>query len=158
MDDINHRMYGRLVPDAHLRPNFDFRSTPTRSVHVFPVMDPRKVPRVPIRNTIQNGSALGSGTSGPSKGPVQGFRVNAESELRNQYFALQHGAPQGVYIPRSESDLYQVSLPENSTPVPLPHQYLQPKDQYSTTGMQQKHIGTQLFHNATQLQMRTSIE
>jgi hypothetical protein len=49
--------------------------------------------------------------------------------LRNQYFSLQHGADQGVYVPSSDSDLYKVEVDDggNTIQQPFPNLFYVPK-------------------------------
>jgi hypothetical protein len=156
LDEINNRMYMRNVAEGYnLRPNFDFRSTPTRYVNAFPIIDPRKTPIVPIQNSSPNETPVGT------RGPVMSYfmNVNKESDLRNQNSALQHGAPQGFYIPYSTSDLYVVQKPTVSHPVVQTHPDLFRRDEtYRTTGnstIQEQSIGTEVFFNNTRVQLRT---
>ena len=43
-----------------------------------------------------------------------------ETALRNQYFALQHGADQSIYVPSSTSDLYNFTAVGRQETQPYP--------------------------------------
>ena len=75
-----------------MMPIFDRRPVPTVSIQTQPTYD--------IQTTFNPGTA---------QAPWSGFatHINDESQLRNQYFALQRGAGQGVYIPPKNSDMYE---------------------------------------------------
>ena len=149
LDELNVRLSSRTMADHHNKPNFDMRSVPTRCVNVFPIVDARKRAKVAIKRTQ---------TPEFDQGSVAGMlsNIDTESALRNQYYALQHGAPQGMYIPSSQSDLYRVSVPTTSHPVVQTHPGLFERHTYRTTGnsiIERMNVGKDLFFNATQTQL-----
>ena len=90
-------------------------------------------------------------------GPVSGFinNVDQESELRNQYHALQKGAGQDVYIPSSNSDLYKVSVVSRPSEQPYPGLFeTQQFDQRNHANLAHGNIGKETFHNNTRTQLR----
>jgi hypothetical protein len=150
-DTINNKLYERNLPTASLRPNMDARSVPTRNV-LYPEYDQR------TRNTKTYLDYSLDKTFAPvqSNAPPGGFQVNTESNLRNQYFALQHGAIQGVYVPSSESDLYKNSVPTStgpSPPQPFTHLFSFPRATTEPPPLADK-IGTEVFNNCTKTQLR----
>jgi hypothetical protein len=70
------------------------------------MVDRRVAPVVSLHSYLDY-STKESFASMQSNGPVDGFlsKVNDESRLRNQYYALGSGS-QGVFVPSSNSDLF----------------------------------------------------
>ena len=104
-NDTNERIYDRNIPNAPLQPYLNCRPVQTKYA-TFPVVDPRAPftePLVirPTYNTSRNFYG------GDRNAPWSGFteRVNTESELRNQIYALQKSSA-AVYVPSESSDLY----------------------------------------------------
>ena len=79
---------------------------------------------------------------------ISGFfnNVNTESLLRNQFFALQK-SDQSVYVPSSNSDLYNVNVV--SKPVVQPHPDLFQKTEFKPFNPNVVNGGTQIFNNFT---------
>ena len=124
LDELNQRLTDRTTSNNQGKPNFDTRSVPTRNINVFPILNARKSSEISIKSSTSS------------------IDTDVESQLRNQCYTLQHGAPQGVYIPSSQSDLYQRSGTEKdrsssgsnastslttSSPIPAPHENITPK-------------------------------
>ena len=102
----NQRIYSRNIPSHMLQPYIDVRPVMTKYSY-FPIVDPRKninasLQQMPTYNVEQVFNP------GNRQAPFSGFatNVNLESELRNQIYALQK-CSQSVYVPSSNSDLYQ---------------------------------------------------
>lgn len=169
-DDIDKRIYERtLATDIKLRPNFDPRPVDTRHI-LYPIVPSisrqseevskttTKTSQIPIREYLEYDITK---VFSPiqSKAPIEGYlhNVNTESSLRNQFFGIQHGAIQSVYIPSSNSDLYRPTVPFHHNEVVQPFPLLFEKDTYTTTGNNQIYnssIGKNIFNNATKQQMR----
>ena len=158
VDELNNRITMRNVPDSPLEPNFDIRPVSTKYSH-FPIMDRQPVlkeqPRVYPNHRLRNNFNPGN-----DKAPVSGYfsNVDLETNLRNQNFALQHGAPQGVYIPTSESELYKVHVV--SRPEPQPHSGLFSQQTFSNEihpNLQNSQIGSDKFFNHTRTQLRNTM-
>lgn len=156
LESINSEIYERNKPDSSLRPNFDFRSIPTRYSQQ-PVLD-RRQSTVPIRQ--YNEYSMENEFAGvQSNAPISGFKVESESVLRNQFFALQHGADQGIYVPSSNSDLYKVQVPSWSNPYEQKHPDLFLRNTYTSSSnnyIDNSNIGKDKFNNNTRTQMRNS--
>ena len=92
-----------------------------------------------------------------NKAPGAGFfnNVNTESLLRNQFFALQK-SDQSVYVPPSNSDLYNVNIV--SRPTVQPHPDLFHKTEFMPFNPNIVNGGTQIFNNFTRQQMLNSCE
>jgi hypothetical protein len=161
IEELNDRIYERVLTDSPLEPNFDPRPVPTKYV-LFPVMNSRtntssspsqwKLPYVdynPQTNFY----------SGDSTPPFNGYsnKIDLENALRNQYFVLQHGSPQSTYIPDSNSELYKVSVISRPSQQPYPGLFSQ--TQWDTTphpNVSNSLIGRDVFFNHTKNQLRNS--
>lgn len=116
VEELNDRLFHRNQPDQPLPPNFDPRPVPTKYSR-FPVLDQRMPTTIPIESNFNYSLEQSFAPAVMKNGPVNGFikNVNMESELRNQYFALQRGADQACYVPSSTSDMYRVNLSTSTT-------------------------------------------
>ena len=159
VDELNERILGRFYPDMPLQPNINVRPVPTKYSH-FPIID-----RIPFSNEpiLQKPyySMETNFTPANSRGPIDGYisNVNVESSLRNQYFALQRGAPQFEYIPSSQSDLYKVDIgfssPSRIEEQPYPGLFDNYQSSITTTESKlDKNIGADRFFNNTRIQLR----
>ena len=160
VDELNSRIFDRFYPEQTLKPNLDFRPVQTKFAH-FPMIDRRS--KMDVNTSIT--SVPDFTTSGffvPAMGRKSGFinNVNTESELRNQYFALQRGADQGVYVPASTSDLYKISVPTGSNQMSNPHQGLSVRPTFSSAPNPNTNpnIGKDFFMNNTRTQLRNSVD
>jgi hypothetical protein len=186
LESINQAMYDRNVPhgNAGLRPNLETRSVPTKNI-LFSAVQEHRTSSVPLdrfppynpytrMNAKRSLESVVGGFQPPdhneqvyapiqAKGPTDYFlaNVDTESTLRNQYFALQHGADAGVYVPSSTSDLYRVNVATGSHPDQQPFPSLFNHGGYNTTTNpyidDSPHIGKDTFHNCTQTQLRSMI-
>uniref|UniRef100_A0A6C0DRF1 Uncharacterized protein n=1 Tax=viral metagenome TaxID=1070528 RepID=A0A6C0DRF1_9ZZZZ len=159
VDELNERMFSRNLASAPMKPNFDPRPIPTK-YSLFPIVDRRKTINPPSDNYSEY-NVSSSFNPGNGRGPVNGFinNVDVDTLLRNQYFALQKGADQSVYVPNSDSDLYRVSIPVNTQRIeeqPYPdlfQQYELDKSLHPNI-VNQSYIGNNLFFNHTRTQLR----
>ena len=158
VEELNKRMYQRHIPDNALAPNFDPRPISTKYDNMS-IVDRRKFAHVGIQKTVQHdiGKHFNPGTHRAP--PMSILRdVNIETMLRNQTTALQHGNDQAVYVPSSDSDLYNVQVPLSSTGDGLsthPNLFYQPHH----TNMRESslhcgYIGKDMFLNNTRVQLR----
>jgi len=154
LDELNTRLFDRIIPSTELQPNFDPRPVSTK-YGIFPMLDGHSPATVPIRQMADYSTEMVFAPM-TAKGPVDGFfaNVDTESKLRFQFFALQHGAGQNIYIPSSQSDLY-------ITPAAVGRQETQPYEglfeRGSYSGPNANHlagIGQNAFSNHTRQQMR----
>jgi hypothetical protein len=158
LDSLNRNLYERNIPDmtakSMLKPNMDARSVPTRNT-VYPVYDQR----TRYKKSYLDYSPESSFAPLQSNAPPSGYKVNIESSLRNQYFSLQHGAEQGVYVPSSDSDLYKVRVSSDSHPDPQPfaNLFAFPRMTTEPPPLANK-IGVETFNNCTQTQLRNATE
>ena len=110
VEELNHRITGRNLPSDMLEPVFDPRPANTKG-GLMPVTTPHKSPNEEFftYKTYHPETTFAPATRSP---PFKGFceRINEESELRGQVFALQR-SEKPTYIPSSQSDLYVVDVP-----------------------------------------------
>jgi len=114
-EELNERIYSRNIPDTHLENWFSPQSFSTRFVKMPSIrghrsqnviVQPPDLIQVenPPYNTERTFAAV------TRTAPFRGFssKVDIESSLHNQFYALQK-SDQSVYIPSSQSDLYNVT-------------------------------------------------
>lgn len=157
VDALNDRINDRVFPDVDLRPNYDPRPTSTKYSR-FPTYTK------PINN--QGPGILANYTTpnfyAASNNAPFLRNIDLETNLRNQTTALQHGAPQGVYVPSSNSDLYRIVTPGSSIvgEQPFPELFNQTKAQNTSTPSILKYpsIGNSGFFNHTRTQLRNTAQ
>ena len=154
VDELNSRIYDRFRPDQPLQASLNVRPTSTKYAY-FPIIDLRKQSAIDLAPTLDY--SIASGFVPPAaRGPTVGYtdNIHIESQLRNQFFALQKGADQGVYVPSSNSDLYRISMPQSSKPEvqPYPELFSQPTFQNNRAIL--PGVGGDLLFNNTRAQLR----
>jgi len=152
VNELNTRLGSRQFPDIALQPNFDPRPLSTK----YTFNPSYSKPTVRIQRNVDHVVELNF-NPGSSRAPPQGFLNNIDKEtiLRNQVFALQHGADQAIYVPSSNSDLYKTTIV--STPgEPQPFPSLFSKSQFAVTEnpVEGTNIGKNVFFNHTRTQLR----
>jgi len=149
-EELNRRLFDRIVPSSVLRPNFDPRPAATKRTKL-PVVDER-VPHKSKSYLDYSPEAVFYG--GNSKAPVEGFLANIskENDLRNQIRPLQRSDPLSTYIPDSSSDLYNTMVP--TRPDTQPHPLLFNRFQYASAPQFVPQIGNDTFHNHSRTQLR----
>ena len=151
--ELDNRIYARNVPSAPLQPSFSIRPVSTK-YDLLPVFDRR----APANLAIEKFPVYNVSTTfnpGTAQAPWSGFATNidAESELRNQFFALQN-CEQAKYIPSSTSDMYQVSVAGSSNTMPNPHVHLQREDTFEPFNPNPCNLGRGIFQNHTRQQLK----
>jgi len=153
-DSINRRIYDRNIPSALLQPYLSVRPVMTK-YSLMPIVDPRKPILTPMEQ-LPTFSPHAVFNPGNTQSPWSGFSssINTESELRNQIFALQN-CSQSVYVPNSNSDLYQVTF-KSSNPGQQPFPGLFYNEVFSPVNPNPspENIGVDLFNNNTRVQVR----
>ena len=101
----NNKIYSRNIPSFFLQPNIDFRPVSTKFSY-FQFMDEQPKSNVNI-NKLPNYNPEKIFFPGDRKPHFSYFSMNVDKEtsLRNQFMALQ-SCDQAVYVPNSNSDLY----------------------------------------------------
>lgn len=153
VDELSNRMFARNIPSHDLQPNYDMRPVATKYT-VLPIFDQYKPTTESMRSypVYSPSNVYNPGTSRPH---FNGFasKVNVESTLRNQWFALQN-AQQSVYVPSTTSDLYNTAI--DYKPVVMPHPHL--ADDYSAAlaphNPNTMNLGRGIFENSTRVQLK----
>lgn len=160
VDELNQRYMDRQFPDIALKPQFDIRAVPTKYSH-FPIIDRRtcKKQAEPLTQYLDHSQETNF-CPNISQGPYSGFsnNIQVESSLRNQFFALQRGADQGVYVPSSNSDLYKV--PVYGRNEVQTHPTISAQFQFDNRihpNVASSQIGKDTFHNNTRTQLRNTV-
>ena len=87
--ETNTRIYDRNIPSQMLQPYIDVRPVMTKYSY-FPIVDPRKniKTQLNVQPTFNPHTVFNPGNT---QSPWSGFasKINLESELRNQIYALQ---------------------------------------------------------------------
>ena len=149
----NTRIYDRNIPSQMLQPYLDVRPVMTKYSYL-PIVDPRKATSVPliVQPTFSPHTVFNPGNT---ESPWSGFasKINLESELRNQIYALQK-CSQAVYVPSTKSDLYNYGF--TPKPTPQSHSLLFEKDSFSqfNPNPDSKVVGTGMFFNSTRVQVK----
>jgi hypothetical protein len=162
VDALNNRIQGRQFSDTELRPNFDPRPVATKYSR-FSIIDPvmnrnRNLKTYNMNITLDNYKNP-IFYSASTNGHVL-RNIDLETNLRNQNVALQHGAPQGIYVPSSNSDLYRFEIPQSSNlgGQPFPELFDHTKLQNDTVPTITKYssIGNMELFNHTRTQLRNT--
>jgi hypothetical protein len=152
-EQTNKRIYDRNIPSQMLQPYLDVRPVMTKYSY-FPIVDPRKEISVPMEQmpTYNVNKVFNPGNT---VSPWSGFasNINLESELRNQVYALQK-CSQAVYVPNSNSDLYNYKF--RTVNQPNPHELLFQNESFSqfNPNPDAKIVGSGIFMNNTRVQVR----
>jgi hypothetical protein len=152
-DELNKRIASRNIPSGPLQPQFDIRPLSTK-YELLPIFDRRMKPTVPLKcePTYNIGHTFNPGTA---QAPWSGFaaNINHESQLRNQFFALQNSA-QSTYVPSANSDMYQVTVDGSPTVLqPFPSLFIQPI--LAPFNPNLCNMGQNLFDNCTRQQVKS---
>jgi hypothetical protein len=151
--ELNERISARNVPTAPLQPHFSVRPVSTK-YDMMSIMDRRMVPTVPL-NRVPTYDMKTNFNPGSAQGPWEGFatRINDESILRNQIFALQN-CDKGVYVPPSTSDLYSVSVGGRNEVQTHPNLFMEQEMAPFNPNLYHTKVGHNMFHNSTRDQIK----
>jgi len=151
-NSINERIYDRNIPSRQLQPYLNVRPVMTK-YSIMPIVDPRAPIKTPmVQLPVYN--SYNTFNPGNTQSPWSGFasNINKESELRNQIFALQK-CSQAVYVPNSDSDLYQfgfTSTKKSEQPFPGLFQ----DEHFNTFNPNPENLGNVTFNNCTRQQLK----
>ena len=154
-EELNTRITQRNIPSQKLQSTFSIRPVSTKYASM-PLIDRREISTVPIQK-LQPYSVEKTFNPGNSHGPWDGFanNVNVESRLRNQFFALQRGAGQGVYIPSKNSDMYESKIkPIMDNTIHQSFPYLFEKPSFEPFHPCPENMGLNMFDNCTRQQVK----
>jgi hypothetical protein len=150
---INNRLYSRNIPSHPLQPYLESRPILTKYT-ILPVIDARpEIKTQLVQTSTYNPSEVFN--PGNTTGTWAGYanNVNVESDLRNQLYALQK-CSQSIYIPNSNSSLYNVNMPYLSNNQPFPHLFKEQHFSQFNPNPEPNKIGYALFNNATRQQLK----
>ncbi len=151
--ETNQRIYSRNIPSQLLQPYIDVRPVMTKYSY-FPIVDPRKNISVPLQQ-MPTFNVQQVFNPGNTQSPWSGFatNINVESELRNQIYALQK-CSQSVYVPSSNSDLYNYRFQTRTQP--NPHELLFRNDNFESFNPNPAPsiCGSGIFYNNTRCQVK----
>lgn len=151
VDELNNRISDRNIPSEGLQPQYSIRSTSTKYGYMQ-ILDQYKKSSVPLKSYTPYSPKVVF-NPGNSKAPWSGFSnsVNVESQLRNQFFALQK-CEQSEFVPSSTSDLYQTKV--DFTQQKQTHPLLFDKPDLEPFNPNTHNLGTSLFNNHTRYQIK----
>ena len=145
VDEINSRMSDRNVPSSSLQPQYSIRPTSTKYGYMQ-VLDQYKKPNIPLNNykTYSTESVFNPGSA---QAPWNGFanNVNTESQLRNQFFALQR-CEQSNFVPSSDSDLFKTTV--DYKPIKQSHPLLFNTPEFSPHNPDKLNSSENIFNNS----------
>lgn len=152
--EINNKIYQRFVPSHSLPPNLSVYPVPTKYVKLG-VTDNHTQ-----QNTIQNNypnyqcDTMFCPTFKNNNYNGYSNNIHLESELRNQFVALQK-SDASEYIPNYKSNLYSYSTPSNNINI-QPFEYLFNTSIYMPFQPLLTEQNNSLFFNHTRQQLKDS--
>ena len=154
LTEINTRIYERVIPSTALRPAYNVRPISSKYA-MMPILESRPTPTV-AAPFYQNFSTESVFNPGNAKAPWRGWaeKVNLESSLRNQFFALQRN-DRAEYVPNSSSDLYQVTIDTREIEQPNPYLFENGATNFAPMNPNPNDLGRLTFDNSTRYQLRT---
>ena len=153
----NKRLSNRNIPSHTLQPYINVRPVMTK-YSIMPIVDPRAAISVELQQQPTYNSTR-TFNPGNTMSPWSGFasNVNVESELRNQVYALQK-CSQSVYVPASNSDLYQFKFNPVHSHIQQPFPDLFKKELYSEFNPNTEEVAKGTFYNHTRQQLKNLSE
>ena len=153
VEELNERIYDRNLPSGVIQ-SAKIHTRPVSTKYaVMPILDQRQVATVPLNHypTFNTSTTFTPGIE--RNGPWSGFvsNVNVESQLRNQFFALQN-CQQAKYVPSSNSDLYDVKVSGRNVEQPFPELFNKPE--FESFNPNTCNIGKNIFDNCTRQQVK----
>ena len=153
-NNLNNNIYNRNIPSSNLQTHFSPRSVSTKYSQ-FPILDHRKESNV-LLNYAEPFNSENTFYPGNRKPHFCGFarNIDLESNLRNQFFALQK-ADQAKYIPSSESSLYNNNVNFINVNSDLDSILLFKKENFNDFNPNlSNNIGNEIFLNSTRVQLK----
>ena len=151
---INNTIYQRNIPSENMQVSLPQRSVSTKYAH-FPILDTRRESNVLLNyaRPYDNNQMFFPGTKKPH---FCGFaqNIDLESNLRNQFFALQK-ADQAIYVPNSNSNMYQNNIDFKTTNKNLENELLFTENDFDNFNPNLSNkIGNEIFLNSTRVQLK----
>ena len=153
---INNDIYQRNIPSENMQISLPQRSVSTKYAH-FPILDSRRESNVLLNYTrpYDNNQMFFPGTRKPHFCRFA-QNVDLESNLRNQFFALQK-ADQAVYVPNSNSNMYENNINFINTNKNLDNELLFNNNNGDFDNFNpnlSNKIGNEIFLNSTRVQLK----
>jgi hypothetical protein len=156
VDELNARIQSRFIPDNELRPNYDPRPVSTK-YSLFPVIDRKTPGKEYLKPSTEY---LGEGDGFKSLITNSPFirNIDTETVLRNQTVALQNGIGQSLYVPSSNSDLYNTTIVSRPSEQPFPNLFIKPtfNSTQPAISITNQNIGKSDLFNYTRFQLRNT--
>jgi hypothetical protein len=154
LGEKNDRISQRNIPSSALRPAFNVRPLSSKYA-MMPILETRPAPTVQLQ-PYQQFTTETVFNPGNGKAPWRGWaeRVNVESSLRNQFFALQRN-DRAVYVPDSTSSLYNVTVDAREVAQPNPYLFDNGAGNFPPMNPNPNNLGKLTFENSTRFQLRT---
>lgn len=158
--ELNDRIYDRVIPSSQLQPAFSPRETPTRRI-LMPIVNcfqPATVPIQTISPPYSQEGVFNPGSSAPYSGYA--YKVDDESRIRSTILPYQRFNVQSQYVPSSTSDMYSLPPIATSRPVEQSHPLLFKSHSFSPFNPSEcspAGYGALMFHNATRQQTKDNI-
>ena len=154
-DTINNAIAYRNIPSTNLTMNFPFRPVNTKYTLMPTVNNINQCTKSPINNygVFDMSNTFYPGTRKPH---FSGFATNVdtESSMRNQIYALQK-ADQAVYVPNSNSDLYENNINFITHNNNIDNNLLFSEERFNDFNPNlAPTIGNELFYNSTRVQLK----
>ena len=151
--ELNRRLMERNIPSAPLQPQFSQRPVSTKYA-LLPIVDRRPKAKVGLEN-YTNFTVNKVFNPGNTQSPWQGFarKIDTESSLRNQFFALQK-CEQSNWVPASNSDLYKVDAVGRQEKQTFP--LLFKEEKFAPFNPNTCNLGKDLFNNSVRVQLKDS--
>ena len=152
LDNINNDIYNRNIPSTSIQLNFSPRPSMSK-YSIMPIIEEKKVGNVEITNgRYFNNNIFYPGTR---KLDFCGFarKIDDESTLRNQFFALQK-SDHSKWVPSSSSDLYKSDIiPKNDDIINNSLLFKENTFNNHNPNISSK-IGQNYFNNSTRVQLK----
>ena len=158
--ELNDRIYDRVLPSAPLQPYFSPRDTPTRRT-LMPIVNmyqPSTVPIMNVRPPYTQEGVFNPGMSAPYSGYA--LKVDDESRIRSTIMPYQKYNVRSQYVPKSSSDMYVLPAIQTTRPVEQNHPLLFHEHSLAPFNPAQcapSGFGTLTFNNATRQQTKDNI-
>lgn len=155
-NQTNERVYDRNLPSSTLQPYFSLRPTQTKFTKLMTTTNPPSS-NVPL-NYIPQYSPHSTFYPANANAPWSGFagNIDVESDMRNQFFALQ-SCPQASYVPSSSSDLYTLrSFAHEPKPDVQTHPLLFKEERFDMFNPNMTNSSKGVFNNHTRQDIKNS--
>ena len=151
LDEIDNRIFERNLASKGLTKVYDPRPSHTRRTF-YPIVDNQSFKAVRPEVVYNQETQFNPGTSAPYGGYAT--FIDNEHKLKNMFAPLQKGGGQGVYIPGSNSELYNMRV-ETTKPQQMTHNMLfKEYNNFEKYNPNVHDLGFETFNNHTRQQRR----